>query len=133
VHDPSNKRPQYRDLISYIEYVLGERLLHQKPLPPLTKPRLGRQLRHFPISPDVNIQPDDKGTYHVLFITAGDRPGLLSRVARVLTAYNIDLNTAKINTLGSRAEDVFLVTGAALKDPKMVVRFENDLVEQLKI
>jgi len=69
----------------------------------------------------------------VLFVTAGDRPGLLSRVARVLTAYNIDLHTAKINTLGSRAEDVFLVTGAALRDPKTVVRFENELVEQLKI
>jgi len=132
VHDPSNKRPQYRDLISYIEYELGERLLHQKPLPSLTKPRLGRQLRHFPISPEVNILPDDKGTYHVLSIIAGDRPGLLSRVARVLTAYNIDLHTAKINTLGSRAEDFFLITGAALRDPKMVLRFENELVEQLK-
>ncbi|MDP1717963.1 MAG: ACT domain-containing protein, partial [Burkholderiales bacterium] len=133
VHDPANKRPQYRDLISYIEYELGERLRRQLPLPPLTKPRLSRQLRHFPISPDVNIQPDDKGTYHVLFITAGDRPGLLSRVARVLNAYNIDLHTAKINTLGSRAEDVFLVTGAALRDPKTVVRFEHELIEQLKI
>ncbi|MDP2241690.1 MAG: [protein-PII] uridylyltransferase [Burkholderiales bacterium] len=133
VHDPANKRPQYRDLISYIEYELGERLRRQLPLPPLTKPRLSRQLRHFPISPDVNIQPDDKGTYHVLFITAGDRPGLLSRVARVLNAYNIDLHTAKINTLGSRAEDVFLVTGATLRDPKTVVRFEHELIEQLKI
>ncbi len=133
VHDPANKRPQYRDLISYIEYELGERLLHQKPLPPPTKPRLSRQLRHFPISPDVNIQPDDKGTYHVLFVTAGDRPGLLSRVARVLTAYNVDLHNAKINTLGLRAEDVFLLTGAALKNQKMVLKFENELVEQLKI
>jgi [protein-PII] uridylyltransferase len=132
VHDPSIKRPHYRDLISYIEYELGERLLHQKPLPPPTKPRLSRQLRHFPISPEVNIQPDDKGTYHVLSVIAGDRPGLLSRVARVLTAYNIDLHTAKINTLGSRAEDFFLITGAALGNPKTMLRFENDLIEQLK-
>jgi [protein-PII] uridylyltransferase len=132
VHDPNNKRPQYRDLISYIEYELGERLLHQTPLPPLTKPRLGRQLRHFPITPEVNIQPDEKGTYHVLTVIAGDRPGLLSRVARVLTAYDISLNTAKINTLGSRAEDVFLITGAALRDPKKVLRLESALVEQLR-
>jgi len=132
VHDSTNRRPQYRDLISYIEHELGERLLHQTPLPPLTKPRLSRQLRHFPISPEVNIQPDDKGTYKVLSVIAGDRPGLLSRIARVLTAYDINLHTAMINTLGWRAEDTFLITGAALNDPKTVVRFESDLVEQLR-
>ncbi len=132
VHDPNNRRPQYRDLISYIEHELAERLLHQTPLPPLTKPRLTRQLRHFPISPEVNIQSDDKGTYKVLSVIAGDRPGLLSRIARVLTKYDINLHTAKINTLGSRAEDTFLITGSALNEPKMVVKLESDMVEQLR-
>jgi [protein-PII] uridylyltransferase len=132
VHDPNNRRPQYRDLISYIEYELGQRLLHKTLLPPLTKPRLNRQLRHFPISPEVNIQPDDKGTYRVMSVIAGDRPGLLSRIARVLTAYDVNLHTAMINTLGSRAEDTFLITGAALHDPKTVVRFESELLEQLR-
>ncbi|MGZ8156689.1 MAG: ACT domain-containing protein, partial [Burkholderiales bacterium] len=93
---------------------------------------LNRQLRHFPISPEVSIQPDDKGAYQVLSVIAGDRPGLLSRIARMLTAYDINLQTAKINTLGARAEDVFLVTGAALHDAKTVVRFEAELVEQLR-
>ncbi len=132
VHDSTGRRPQYRDLISYIEHELGERLLHRTPLPPLTKPRLSRQLRHFPISPEVNIQPDDKGTYKVLSVIAGDRPGLLSRIARRLTAYDINLHTAMINTLGARAEDTFLITGAALNEPKTVVKFESDLVEQLR-
>jgi len=132
VQDPDNRRPQYRDVIGLIEHELAERLRHKTPLPPLSKPRLSRQLRHFPISPEVNIQPDEKGTYWVLSVIAGDRPGLLSRIARVLTAYDINLHTAKINTLGARAEDVFLITGAALKDPKAVVRLESDLVEQLR-
>lgn len=132
VHDPANRRAQYRDLMSYIEYELADRLLHKSPLPALPNPRLSRQLRHFPISPEVNIQPDDRGTYQVLSVIAGDRPGLLSRIARVLTAHDVNLHTAKINTLGSRAEDVFLVTGAALHDPKAVVRFEADLVERLR-
>ncbi len=132
VQDPTNRRPQYRDVIGLIEYELADRLRHKTPLPALGKPRLSRQLRHFPISPEVNIQPDDRGVYWVLSIIAGDRPGLLSRVARVLTAYDINLHTAKINTLGARAEDVFLVTGAGLKDPKTVVRLESALVEQLR-
>jgi [protein-PII] uridylyltransferase len=132
VHDPNNRRPQYRDLISYIEFELGQRLLDKSPLPALTKPRLSRQLRHFPISPEVNIQADDKGVYRVLSVIAGDRPGLLSRIARVLTEYDVNLHTAMINTLGSRAEDTFLITGAVLHDPKTVVRFESELLEQLR-
>jgi [protein-PII] uridylyltransferase len=132
VQDPNNRRPQYRDVIGLIEHELAERLRAKAPLPPLTRPRLSRQLRHFPISPEVNIQPDEKGTASVLSIIAGDRTGLLSRIARVLTAYDINLHTAKINTLGGRAEDVFIVTGAGLKNPKTVVRLESDLVEQLR-
>ena len=50
----------------------------------------------------------------------------------MLTRYDINLHTAKINTLGARAEDVFLITGAALNDPKSVVKLESDLVEQLR-
>ena len=132
VQDPDNRRPQYRDVIGLIEHDLAEQLRVKAPLPPLTRPRLSRQLRHFPISPEVTIQPDEKGTSSVLAIIAGDRTGLLSRIARVLTAYDINLHTAKINTLGGRAEDVFIITGAALKNPKSVVRLESDLVEQLR-
>jgi [protein-PII] uridylyltransferase len=132
VQDPDNTSPRYRDVMSYIEYELGQRLALKTPLPALPKPRLNRQLRAFPISPEVNIQPDDRGTYRVLSVIAGDRPGLLSRIARVLTTYDINLHTAKINTLGARAEDVFLITGPALHDAKRVVRFEADLAEQLR-
>jgi [protein-PII] uridylyltransferase len=132
VQDPDNRRPQYRDVIGLIEHDLAERLREKTALPPLTKPRLSRQLRHFPISPEVNIQPDEKGTSSVLSVIAGDRPGLLSRIARVLTSYDINLHTAKINTLGARAEDVFIIAGEALRNPKTVVRLESDLVEQLR-
>jgi [protein-PII] uridylyltransferase len=132
VHDAANRAPQYRDLISYIEYELADRLLQKAPLPPPGKPRLNRQLRHFPISPEVNIQRDDRGVYRVLSVIAGDRPGLLSRIARALNTYDVNLHTAMINTLGSRAEDTFLITGEALNDPKTVVRFESELLEQLR-
>jgi [protein-PII] uridylyltransferase len=133
VQDPDNVRIDYRDLTAYIEHELGERLRLKAPLPALTSPRLSRQLRHFPISPEVSIQKDDRGVYQVLSIIAGDRPGLLSRIARIFLNYGISLYTAKINTLGSRAEDTFLITGDALNDPKKVVRMENDLIETLKI
>ncbi len=133
VQSPDGTNVDYRDLTAYIEHELGERLRLKAPLPPLTTPRLSRQLRHFPISPEVSIEKDDRGVYQVLSIIAGDRPGLLSRIARIFLAYGINLHTAKINTLGARAEDTFLITGDALNDPKQVVRMENDLIETLKI
>jgi [protein-PII] uridylyltransferase len=68
----------------------------------------------------------------VLTVIAGDRPGLLSRIARVLTAYDISLHTARISTLGARAEDVFLISGPALHDAKTLVRLEAELIDQLR-
>jgi UTP:GlnB (protein PII) uridylyltransferase len=49
-------------------------------------------------------------------------------------AADLELNDVEIwrSTLGARAEDVFLVSGAALKDAKTVVRLESELVEQLR-
>ena len=133
VQDASNRQIGYRDLISYVEYELTGRLASPGPLPPLSKPRLSRQLRHFPITPQVNIQSDERGTYRILSIVAGDRPGLLSRISRTLTAFDINLHSAKINTLGDRAEDIFVVSGAALSNPKASVQFESDLLDQLKV
>ena len=133
VQDASNRQPEYRDLISYIEYELTDRLTRKTPLPPLTKPRLSRQLRHFPITPEVNIQSGERGAYRMLSIVAGDRPGLLSRISRTLTAFDINLHAARINTLGARAEDTFVVSGAALNDPKTTVRFESELLDQLRV
>ncbi len=133
IQDASGRQIGYRDLISYIEYELTARLASQGPLPPLSRPRLSRQLRHFPITPQVNIQADERGTYRILSIVAGDRPGLLSRISRTLTAFDVNLHSAKINTLGSRAEDIFVVSGTALSNPKASVQFESELLDQLKV
>jgi [protein-PII] uridylyltransferase len=133
IQDASNRQPEYRDLISYIEYELTDRLTGKAPLLPLKKPRLSRQLRHFPITPEVVIQTDERGAYRMLSIVAGDQPGLLSRISRTLTAFDINLHSAKINTLGARAEDTFVVSGAALGNPKTIVRFESELLDQLRV
>jgi [protein-PII] uridylyltransferase len=81
----------------------------------------------------VDIRPDERGTYQVLSIVASDRPGLLYGVARTLARYGVGLHTAKINTLGDRAEDVFLISGEALADPKTVLRLEQELAKELQV
>ncbi|MEW6313224.1 MAG: [protein-PII] uridylyltransferase [Pseudomonadota bacterium] len=132
VMDPTRKTVHYRDLINYIEYELGECLTRQMPLAPPAQGRLSRLLKHFPITPEVDLHADDKGQYQVLSIVAGDRPGLLSRIARVLVSYGINLHSARIATLGERAEDTFLITGDMLNDAKAVLRFEGDLLAALQ-
>jgi [protein-PII] uridylyltransferase len=44
---------------------------------------------------------------------AGDRPGLLCDVGKVLWEERIELQGARISTLGERAEDVFYITDRA--------------------
>jgi [protein-PII] uridylyltransferase len=127
------REAHYRDMIAAIEHDLAEELESQGPLPPPSTGRLSRRVRHFPISPVVDIRPDEKGTYQVLSIVAADRPGLLYGVARTLAQYRISLHTARINTLGDRAEDVFLVSGEALSNPKTVLQLEQDLLKSLQI
>jgi [protein-PII] uridylyltransferase len=41
--------------------------------------------------------------------------GLLYTVANTLTEHGANLHTAKITTLGERAEDVFLISGGDLR------------------
>jgi [protein-PII] uridylyltransferase len=120
--------PHYREMISLIEHDLAERLARQAPLGPPARGRVSRQLKHFPITPEVHVRPDEKGLYHSLAITAGDRPGLLYAIALVFSKYRLDLHTAKIVTLGERAEDVFLVSGAALNNSRVMLQLEQELL-----
>jgi [protein-PII] uridylyltransferase len=132
IMDPAHATSHYRDLISYIEHELQTQLQARAALPAPSKGRLSRQVKYVPMTPEVHIRPDEKGVYYYLNVVAGDRPGLLYRIARVLDEHDINLYTAKINTLGERAEDTFLVSGDALRDTKNVVRLETELVQALQ-
>jgi [protein-PII] uridylyltransferase len=123
----------YQDRISMIEAELPGELQSEAPLGPPLGGRLSRRVRHFPISPAVDIRPDERGAYHVLSIVASDRPGLLYGVARTLARYQVSLQTARVNTLGDRAEDVFIVSGEALANSKKVLQLEQDLLKELQI
>ena len=63
--------------------------------------------------PRSSISVDERNRRSVLELTAGDRPGLLCDVGKVLWEERVDLHAAKISTLGERAEDVFYLTDRA--------------------
>ncbi|MBS1131458.1 MAG: Protein-P-II uridylyltransferase [Proteobacteria bacterium] len=127
------ERDNDREMVAYIEHELEQRLLHQMPRDVPSSGRLSRQVKHFPIKPEVSIRGDEKGTHFILSLVAADRPGLLYTVANTLTEHGAYLHTAKITTLGERAEDVFLISGGDLRDTHNRIRLETELMERLKV
>ncbi|HEX8011607.1 MAG TPA: [protein-PII] uridylyltransferase [Casimicrobiaceae bacterium] len=133
VHDPANPNAAYRAAISYVEFELKRALTEGGPLEPPPVGRVSRHLKHFPLTPEVRLFPDDKGTHYILELVAGDRPGLLARIAYTLAAADVNVESARINTLGERAEDVFLIDGAPLHDEAALLRLETELYDQLRL
>jgi [protein-PII] uridylyltransferase len=77
----------------------------------------------------VDLQPDEKAQRWLLTISASDRVGLLYSIARVLARHQINLQLAKITTLGERVEDTFLVDGPELQQNRKQIEIETELLE----
>jgi [protein-PII] uridylyltransferase len=107
----------YRELIQKVEAGLGERLVPGTPLDPAPSGRISRWVKHFPMEPRVSIEPDRRPGRWLVAVSCADRPGLLSSLARVLLAHDLNLVDARVTTLGSRAEDAFVVNGPRLDEP----------------
>jgi [protein-PII] uridylyltransferase len=104
----------YRDLIQKVEAGLAERIVPGVPLEPAPSGRISRWVKHFPIEPRVEIVPDRRPGRWLVGVSCADRPGLLSTIARVLLQHELNLVDARVTTLGLRAEDAFVLNGAAL-------------------
>ncbi len=130
--DASNREID-RETCAIIEHDLLEVLAgNLKPVPPSTG-RVSRQVRSFPITPDVLIETDESGEQYVVSIRAADRTGLLYAIAETFARHGAALHTARVSTLGERAEDTFLISGRSLSQSRDRVLLENDLLEQLTI
>jgi [protein-PII] uridylyltransferase len=120
---------QYRDLISLVETQLVLALASEGPLPEPRSGRVSRRVRSFPVTPRVSLAPDERAQRWLLAVSASDRSGLLYAIARVLAYNRINLQLAKITTLGERVEDTFLVDGPELQRPKGQLRIETELLD----
>jgi len=121
----------YRELISMIENDLTLVIAKSGPLPEPGRARVSRRVKSFPIQPRVSLSPDEKGQRWLLNISASDRIGLLYCVARVLARHKISIILAKVNTLGERVEDTFLVQGTALQHNRNQIEIETELLQAL--
>jgi [protein-PII] uridylyltransferase len=93
-----------------IEHAIWRSLQRPEDTPFAVLRRAPRQARMFNTPTQIQLNVDERNRRSVLELTAGDRPGLLSDIGKVLMEQNMQLHDAKIMTVGERAEDVFYIT-----------------------
>jgi len=121
----------HRDLISLVETQLALALAAVGPLPEPKRGRVSRRVKSFPVTPRVTLRPDERAQRWLLGVSASDRTGLLYAIARVLARHHVNLQLAKITTLGERVEDTFLVDGASLQHNREQIAIETELLEAI--
>ncbi len=127
----SSAPEQYRELTSMVENGLAGAIAETGPLRTPSRGRVSRRVKSFPIAPRVTLRPDEKAQRWLLNISASDRVGLLYSVARVLANHHINLQLAKVATLGERVDDTFLIDGPELQHNRAQIAVETELLQAL--
>ena len=127
-----NLAEHYRELTTMVETRLAQTIDARGPLPAPMMGRVSRRVKSFPVTPRVELRPDDKAQRWLLSISASDRNGLLYCISRVLAQYDVNVELAKITTLGERVEDTFLISGPQLQVNKRQIEIETELLKVLK-
>ncbi len=121
----------FREMTSLLENGLAQAIAQAGPLPAPSHGRISRRVKSFPIAPRVTLRPDEKAQLWLLNISASDRLGLLYSVARVLARHQIQVQLAKVVTLGERVEDTFLIHGPQLQHNRAQIEIETELLDAL--
>jgi [protein-PII] uridylyltransferase len=121
----------FREMTAMVESGLASAIAKETPLPPPSRGRVSRRVRSFPIAPRVSLRPDEKAQLWLLSISASDRQGLLYSIARVLARHQIEVQLAKVVTLGERVEDMFLIHGSQLQHNRAQIAIETELLDAL--
>ncbi len=120
--------------IERIKSSLEKALSNPEDFPKLIQRRTSRKLKQFDVEPKVIISNDPIRKATCLEVIAPDRPGLLARMGRVFTRYDLSLQTAKILTEGERVDDIFLLTdkkGKPFSDPAFCKELQQAIITEL--
>ncbi|MGD8378586.1 MAG: [protein-PII] uridylyltransferase [Gammaproteobacteria bacterium] len=98
------------DRVEQIRRVMQRETGRQNARPMNVTRRAPRQVRMFTTPTHIEFAEDRRNHRTVMEIIAGDRPGLLSEIGKILHTCHVRLQNAKITTVGERAEDVFFIT-----------------------
>lgn len=88
------------------------------------------RLQHFYVTTEVRFLNTIKNTHTEMELYALDKTGLLADVSRIFSEHNLNIQNAKITTVGEKVEDFFILTNAENKALTEQQRFL--LSQQLK-
>tara|TARA_R100001377_G_scaffold74393_1_gene50661 strand:+ start:2381 stop:5065 length:2685 start_codon:yes stop_codon:yes gene_type:complete len=96
--------------------------------------RIARKLKHFSQHVETELINSDDKAYTTIEINCPDKPGVLASIGKVFAQHNIQLQNARIATLGERVEDLFFVLDSnfqKITDPEEIERLQNDIKQEL--
>jgi [protein-PII] uridylyltransferase len=126
----SSALPEHdQEWVSMVEVELSRAIDAGGELPKPGRGRVSRRVKSFPMTPRIELRPDEKAQSWLLNISASDRVGLLYGIARVLARHNLSIKLAKVTTLGERVEDTFLVSGVELQHNRAQIAIETELLD----
>jgi [protein-PII] uridylyltransferase len=96
--------------LEHIVEVLSQLLKDSQRYPEIVSRRTPRQVKAFSMPTNTTMTIDPIKQVSVLEVVTPDRPGLLARIGRIFLEFDVELQAAKITTLGERVEDVFVIT-----------------------
>ncbi len=124
--DRSLNTERYSGIFKFIESELAKKIDETTVLEAPLRGRISRQVKHMPIEAQFTLTEEIGSNNHQLEVIANDRPGLLATIAQLFLSQEIELHNAKINTLGNRAEDTFLISA------KNGQKLDDDHLQKLK-
>jgi len=83
---------------------------------------LPRTLKQFALTTEVDFSEDLENNWTIMYITASNRPFLLSKIGHVLIEHSVRLVNARISTFGEKVEDVFYISDI---NNQMITDFER--------
>tara|TARA_R110000823_G_scaffold210224_4_gene340459 strand:- start:16087 stop:18729 length:2643 start_codon:yes stop_codon:yes gene_type:complete len=96
--------------LRHIREFLSETLSSSTAELDIVERRTPRRVKSFSIPTETRMSVDEAKHVTVLEVATPDRPGLLARLGKIFTDFKLELQAAKIQTLGERVEDVFFIT-----------------------
>ncbi len=120
--------------LNHIRNHLEHSLANDSLYPDIVARRTPRQMKSFSIPTKTSMSVDEIKNTSVLEVASPDRPGLLARIGKIFVDFNIELQAAKIQTLGERVEDVFFITDSEqqpITDPELCAAIQHAIREQL--
>ena len=128
VMDVHNSNESYNQLFQHFEQGLTD-LIPQKLKRKKMSLQKTRQAEHHDIKTVVNNKIINDTQFELEIIT-DSRPGLLNMISGEINQLNLEIDKARINTLGNRAEDFFLITSKKVQKDT-IKKLKENILERL--